>query len=58
MVGVKVGILSPQAELKDKIEINDELLKKLSDNTKKNFESEEIKNSENKPLKKISKKQK
>jgi small subunit ribosomal protein S3 len=58
VVGVKVGILSPQAELKDKIEINDELLKKLSDNTKKNFESEEIKNSENKPLKKISKKQK
>jgi len=32
VVGVKVEILSPDAELKDKIEINDELLRKLSEN--------------------------
>lgn len=31
-VGVKVGILSPTAELKDKIEVNDELLKRINEN--------------------------
>jgi small subunit ribosomal protein S3 len=35
MVGVKVAILSPYAELKDKIKINEELLKKLKENSEK-----------------------
>lgn len=43
VVGVKVGILSPEAELKDKIEINEELLKIFSDNTQKNLEIEKEK---------------
>ncbi len=34
-VGIKVSILSPYAILKDKIIINDELIKKLKENTKK-----------------------
>ena len=38
VIGVKVEILSPEAELKDKIEINDELLKRLSENIQKNKE--------------------
>ena len=67
-VGVKVEILSPDAELKDKIEINDELLKQLSENIQKNIErnkeenrpnmaklKEVKKSTRNKPLKKVSK---
>ena len=67
-VGVKVEILSPNAELKDKIEINDELLKQLSENIQKNIErnkeenrpnmaklKEVKKSARNKPLKKVSK---
>jgi len=34
-VGVKVSILSPYAILKDRININDELIKKLKDNSEK-----------------------
>lgn len=33
-VGVKVGILSPAAELKDKIEVTDELIKRLNENAR------------------------
>src|SRR3989344_1781522 len=42
VVGVKVEILSPTAELKDKIEINDELMKKLYENIERNAEIKEI----------------
>jgi small subunit ribosomal protein S3 len=44
VVGVKVGILSPDAELKDKIEINDQLLRKLSENLRQEMESQDDKN--------------
>jgi len=47
VVGVKVSILSPNAELKDKIIITDELLAKLKENEK---------NAENIKLKKLKKK--
>jgi len=43
VVGVKVEILSPTAELKDKIEVNDDLMKKLSDNTQNILQENEIK---------------
>ena len=43
VVGVKVEILSPTAILKDKIEINDELMKKLYENIERNAEIREIK---------------
>lgn len=46
-MGVKVSILSPNAELKDKIIITDELLAKLKENEK---------NAENIKLKKLKKK--
>ena len=43
VVGVKVEILSPTAELKDKIEVNDDLMKKLSDNTQNILQENKIK---------------
>lgn len=43
VVGVKVEILSPTADLKDKIEINDDLMKKLSENLQTHLQNEEIK---------------
>ena len=43
VVGVKVEILSPTAELKDKIEVNDDLMKKLADNVQRNIQENEIK---------------
>src|SRR3990172_12546660 len=43
VVGVKVEILSPTAILKDKIEVNDDLMKKLSDNTQNILQENEIK---------------
>ena len=51
VVGVKVEILSPTAILKDKIEINDELMKKLYENIERNAEIKEIK----KTLKRVKK---
>jgi len=39
VIGVKVGILSPEVELKDKIEINEKLLKKLFENMQINEET-------------------
>ncbi len=48
-VGVKVEILSPEAELKDKIEINEQLLKKLQENV------ESLNNESKKPAKKLRK---
>ena len=44
VVGVKVEILSPTAELKDKIEVNDDLMKKLADNVQRNIQEDEINN--------------
>lgn len=43
VVGVKVEILSPTAELKDKIEINEALLKRLQENVEKEAEIKEVK---------------
>src|SRR3989304_1736270 len=51
VVGVKVEILSPTAELKDKIEVNDDLMKKLYENIERNAEIKEIK----KTLKRVKK---
>src|SRR3989304_3106773 len=51
VVGVKGEILSPTAILKDKIEINDELMKKLYENIERNAEIKEIK----KTLKRVKK---
>ncbi|MEX2017359.1 MAG: 30S ribosomal protein S3 [Candidatus Pacearchaeota archaeon] len=42
VVGVKVEILSPTAILKDKIEINDDLMRKLNENIQKMMEIKEI----------------
>lgn len=42
-VGVKVSILSPEAILKDKINIDEELLKKIKGNSKKPEKKEKIK---------------
>ena len=57
VVGVKVEILSPEAELKDKIEINENLMKKLSENMEKNAENKKLeetkKSSKNKSSKKV-----
>lgn len=55
-VGVKVSILSPHAILKDKIVINDELIKKLKENSEKKIEV--VKVSKKKTKKKATKKKK
>jgi len=51
-VGVKVSILSPHAKLKDKIRIDEELIKKLKENTSEKIEEE----SKVKKIKKVKKK--
>ena len=54
VIGVKVGILSPEVELKDKIEVNEELMRKLSENIQKNEEKDkEIKKTSRKSNKRI-----
>ncbi len=57
VVGVKVEVLSPDAELKDKIKIDDNLLKKLLENIKKNTEENLVNdlNKIKKPTKKAKK---
>lgn len=47
-VGVKVSILSPDAKFKDRIEINEEVIKKLKNNSIEKVEEKIIKNTENK----------
>jgi ribosomal protein S3 len=42
-VGVKVSILSPEAELKDKITIDEELLEKIKNNIKEKESESKIK---------------
>ena len=51
-VGVKVGILSPTAELKDKIEITDELIKRLNENARLMSEPEKIQEKKERKAKK------
>ena len=43
-VGVKVAVLSPEAELKDKIDVNEKLLGTLAGNIQKNIDMEKEKN--------------